>query len=411
MTERRPIQDPRGGRRVHVSAALLLATIALEAAALTLIARSPSERVDEIASIRLGEAILFCVTWLTFAVVGVVVVRRQPDNPVGWLCIAGGLQVGVVALATGYATFKLTADPGSAHGVAAAWISHVGSATLIFVPVLIALRFPSGRPLSKAIELVSMASIIAFVLVVAVEPMPLMAFPTTFNPLAIGTGPRSVALPPPVILLLPAALVAGSIRLRYLRGSAVERLQMRWLGLASLLVVAVWVTTPLTSPQLLTTGRFSTAYAVLSAAAFTSMPVAIGIAVVRYHLYDIDLMVKRTLVYGVVSAVLFGVYLAAVLVLQGPLGTVVPGEAETLATAASTLLVAGLFRPVRDRAQRAIDRRFDRERYEARRTIEAFAGDVRDEVELHAIVGNLLRAARQTVRPVTVGCWLRPRIG
>jgi len=394
--------------QTRIAVALVSATVALDAASLVLIALSPSARVEEIASIRLGEAILFCVTWLTFAVVGVVVVRRQPDNPVGWLCIAGGLQVGVVALATGYATFILAVDPASANGIAAAWLSHVGSATLIFVPVLIALRFPSGRPLSKVAELISVASIVTLVLVLAVEPMPLMAFPTTFNPLAIGAGPRSVVLPPPVILVVPATLVVGATRLRYLRGNAVERLQLRWLGFATLLVVAVWIATPLTSPEILTTGRFSTAYAVLSAVAFTSIPVAIGIAIVRYRLYDIDLIVKRTLVYGAVSAFLATAYVVGVLVLQAPLGSIVPGEAQTLATAGSTLVVAALFRPVRARAQGVIDRRFDRDRYAATRTIDAFAGQVRGEVELGAIVGDLLDTARQTVHPAAASCWVRP---
>jgi hypothetical protein len=217
-------------------------------------------------------------------------------------------------------------------------------------------------------------------------------------------------LPPPVILVVPATLVASATRLRYLRGNAVERLQLRWLGFATLLVVAVWITTPLTSPEILTTGRFSTAYAVLSAVAFTSMPVAIGIAIVRYRLYDIDLIVKRTVVYGVVSAVLAAVYVVGVLVLQGPLVRIVPGEAQTLATAGSTLLVAALFRPIRARVQRTIDRRFDRERYEARRTIETFAGDVRDEVELGAILRDFLAATARTVHPTTAACWIRGRI-
>jgi len=398
------VADPT---RARVAIVMAIVTVALEAAALVLISLSPSGIVDEIASIRLGEAILFCVTWLTFSVVGVVLVRRQPDNAVGWLCVGGGLQVGVIALATGYATYGLSADPHSVTGVAAAWISHVGSATLILVPVLIALRFPTGQPVSRAAELWSVGSIIAFVVLIAIEPMPLMAFPTTLNPLGVGAGLRNLALAPPLILVIPASAVAMAIRLRYLRGNAVERLQLRWLGFASLVVGAVWITTPLTSPDLLTTGRFSTAYAILSAVAFTSIPVALGIAIVRYRLYDIDVIVNRTLVYGAVSAVLLGVYLAAVLVLQAPLVAVVPDDAQTLATAGSTLLVAALFRPVRERAQRTIDRRFDRERYEAVRTIEAFSAQVRDEVELGAILVEFLGATGRTVHPTAAACWLR----
>jgi len=151
----------------------------------------------------------------------------------------------------------------------------------------------------------------------------------------------------------------------------------------------------------------------INAVGLSAVPLAIGIAIVRYRLYDIDVIIKRTLVYGAVSAVLAAVYVVGVLVLQAPLVSVAPGEAQTLATAASTLLVAALFRPVRARAQRAIDRRFDRERYEAGRAIESFAADVRGQVELDAILRDFLAATGRTVHPASAACWIRqvPAIG
>jgi hypothetical protein len=290
-----------------------------------------------------------------------------------------------------------------------AWIVHTGSLSTTLVPLLILMRFPTGRPLSRPAEWLTIAAIGLFVPLLAVEPMRLITFPTTPNPLGLGEARiEHLILPAYALLLVPVASVAGTLILRYQRGSAVERLQLRWLGLATILIVCAAISAPLTSPGLLGGGRLSTPSVVINAVAFTSIPVAIGIAIVRYRLYDIDVIVKRTLVYGAVSAVLAAVYVVGVLVLQAPLGSIVPGEAQTLATAGSTLLVAALFRPVRARAQGVIDRRFDRDRYAAARTIDAFAGQVRGEVELGAIVGDLLDTARQTVHPAAAACWVRP---
>lgn len=143
--------------------------------------------------------------------------------------------------------------------------------------------------------------------------------------------------------------------------------------------------------------------------AFAAIPVSIGIAIVHDRLYDIDRIVNRTLVYAVVSAVLGGVYVAAVRGLSAPLSALSPAAGNTLATAASTLLVAALFRPVRAKAQLAMDRRFDRERYEATRMIESFTGQIRDEIELDGLVGYLRVAATLTVHPSTMTSRIRVR--
>ena len=179
--------------------------------------------------------------------------------------------------------------------------------------------------------------------------------------------------------------------------------------MASVLVGLAMATMSLTSPDLVRGGRLSTLTAVINAVAFATVPLAIGIAIVKDHLYDIDRIVNRTLVYGLVSAVLAGVYAATIVGISAVLQVVAPQAGNTIATAGSTLLVAALFRPVRARAQATIDRRFDRERYEASRTIDAFAGEVRAEVELASIIVDLRLAADRTMHPATTGCWIRSR--
>jgi hypothetical protein len=238
--------------------------------------------------------------------------------------------------------------------------------------------------------------------------VPLTGFPTTANPFALaGLMPGLFISYLSFVAIAGLMLAAVSVVVRFRRGSSLERRQIALLGSAAALVVADLAAMPLTSPELISSGRVSAPTYFATTIALTSIPVTIGIAIVRYRLYDIDRIVKRTLVYGIVSAVLAGVYVTAVLGLQAMLGAVSPATGNTLATAGSTLLVAALFRPVRSRAQRAIDRRFDRERYEATRTIELFASDVRGEVELDAIVGDLLAATGRAVHPSTAGCWIR----
>jgi hypothetical protein len=334
------------------------------------------------------------------------------------MCGVSAFLISIVALASGIGTFALATDPGSRIGVAAAWLAHVGSLVSIGAPLFVLMRFPTGRPLgpmSRRVELLTIACFGVFAALLALDPSPMINFPTTPNPLGLGQTSRLTGYGPVLLPLaaVPGVAVVGTLVLRYRRGSTLERRQLRWLGVAAGFVCAAVLGAPLTSPELLGGGRNTTLSAAVYAIAYAAIPVSIGIAIVRYRLYDIDVIIKRTLVYGAVSAVLAAVYVVGVLVLQAPLVSVAPGEAQTLATAASTLLVAALFRPVRARAQRAIDRRFDRERYEAGRAIESFAADVRGQVELDAILRDFLAATGRTVHPASAACWIRqvPAIG
>ena len=398
-------------RRVRLAGALLLGTITLLGMTAALIGFAPPDRVAKVAVLGIGEGLVASVTWLAFAIVGAIIVRHQPDNVIGWICAVIGFGVSLIALAVGLATYALAIDSGSRSGQLVAWLSHIAVILLFAGPVFLFLRFPTGRPLGprfERFERVWLVLAASTVLVAALKPGPLIGFGSTANPFGLAGLPLG-----PLFWYYAAVVTAGliiavvSVVIRFRRGSWLERRQIALLGTAAALVAADVAALPLTSPELLSSGRMSAPTYLASTVALTAIPVAIGIAIVRYRLYDIDRLVKRTLVYGVVSAVLVGVYVVAVLGLQAVLGAFSPTTSNTIATAGSTLLVAALFRPVRARAQRAIDRRFDRERYEATRTIEAFARDVRGEVEIDAIVGDLLAAAVRTVHPAAVDCWIR----
>ncbi len=395
-------------RQTRVAIGMAVGTAVNLTVALALIVQS-GERAAAVGSIRPGEALALAVPWMAFSIVGALIVRHRPGHRVGWLCILGGLQVSVVALVVGIATYGLARNPPAAFGLPAAWLAHEGSIAIVIAPLLILYRFPTGRllgPRWRPVEALTVAYVGVLMLMFGIEPMPLLTFPTTLNPFAVGTAPRlsELAFVPPAVL---ASLAIASLVVRFRRGSNLERRQFRLLGLASVLVGVAIATMTLTSPELMTGGRLSTLTVLVNATAFTAIPTAIGIAIVRDRLYDIDRIVKRTLVYALVSAILVAVYVAAVLGLTALLAILAPDAGSTLATAGSTLLVAALFRPVRARAQDTVDRRFDRERYEAVRTIETFAGLVRAEVELDAIVGDLRLAASRTVRPSTLDCWIR----
>jgi hypothetical protein len=413
MTDRQPFAPPQR-RRVRLAGALLLATIVLEATTLVLIGLAPADRVAAVALIGFLDGLLFFATWLAFAVVGWLIIRHQPENLIGWMCSFFAFGVSLIAVVTGIATYLLAADSGSPAGQLAGWVAHSATLGVVALPVFVFLRFPTGRPVGRwfaRFERLSIALVASLIPVVTLAPIPLLGFPTTPNPFAVRDMPIEMAVSyVTVVVLLLLLVAAASLVLRYRRGSPLERRQVAVLGAAAALVSLDFGLIPLTSPAILSTGRLSAPTQIVTAVSMTAIPVAIGIAIMRYRLFDIDRIVNRTLVYATVSAVLAGVYVLAVLVLQAPLGAIVPDDARTLATAGSTLLVAALFRPVRARAQHTIDRRFDRERYEARRTIEAFAGEVRDEVELDSILRDYLAATARTVHPATAACWIRGRI-
>jgi hypothetical protein len=347
----------------------------------------------------------------TSAVVGAVVAARRPENPIGWLLSAGGLLVSFGLFAGQYAYYTLVTRPGSLPGgQAMLWLAGWPfDAGLFLVPFLL-LLFPTGRlpsPRWRPAFRFALAVYLAALVGRAFGPGPVSQ--DEFGPLPNPLGIEAAADLTPVVhsvvttLLLVAGLAAAASLLARLRqAQGVERQQLKWFCYAAgLFVAAAFVAVALPS-----VGGY-TADTVSIMLGLTALPVAIGMAVLRYRLYDIDRLINRTLVYGLLTALLAGVYASTVLVL-GQLFGGVAGNPPSWAVAGATLAVATLFQPLRRRIQQAVDRRFNRRKYNADLTVEAFSTRLRDEVDLDMLSVELLAAVEQTVQPTQASLWLRP---
>jgi len=340
----------------------------------------------------------FSVVYLAFPVVGALIASRQPRNAIGWLFLVAGLGRSVDYAFHGYATHALLTAPGSLPGGALAGLA----ADLTWVPSLLGgtallfLLFPDGRlPSRRWRPLVWLigAVTLAFVAGTVLNADPLYYFPAVENPLGVeGAGASRIvdAAGVAAIGLILSAVASLVVRFRRARGQ--ERQQLKWLVYAAALL---FLSTPI---QPLLEGVVSD---VLFAVLISLLPIAVGIAILRHRLYDIDLVIRRTLVYGVLTATLAATYLASVLLVGLAVGE------SGLAVAVSTLAVAGLFRPALARIQAVVDRRFYRRRYDAQRTLEVFGGRLRDELDLEAVAADLRGVVRETVQPEHVSLWLR----
>jgi hypothetical protein len=343
---------------------------------------------------------LFVVILLVFGLVGALVASRLPANPIGWLFLALALIEGVYALAFGYTHYALQ------HGEPATWTAWVANWTSpLSPPFLIAalLLFPDGRPPTPRWRwlLWLCVPLLGFIFVgYAFAPGPIDEFPSVTNPLGIaGAGwPANGATDPVVFALLVGAAAALVVRFRRSRG--VERQQVKWLAFAAA-VMAGFLVTSTVGTTLAGADEDSIAAGFVFAACISGVPVAVGVAILRHRLYDIDVVIRRTLVYAVLTATLGATYLASVLVVSLAVGE------SGFAVAVSTLAVAALFRPALTRIQAVVDRRFYRRRYDAQRTLEAFGARLRDELDLEALLGDVRGVVRETVQPTHVSVWLR----
>ncbi len=236
----------------------------------------------------------------------------------------------------------------------------------------------------------------------AVLPGPIPLFPTVAKPFTVGSADAVVAAAAVfgTLFLVTTFASAWSLWYRARRAGSVERQQLKLLayaaGLVSITTIAVFV---LGIPLVI--GVEIITYALLA------IPIAVGIAILRYRLYDIDLLIKRTVVYGATTAALAAIFFVGLVALQGALRPLTSGS--DLAVAASTLVSFALFQPIRRRVQDAVDRRFDRSRYDAAQIVEAFADQLRDEVDLDALNAELVSAVKRTMSPAHSSLWLRPR--
>jgi hypothetical protein len=389
-------------RKPVLAWALFALSLALSAAGVALLAQVPGEVLDR-AGNSFALSTLFVAILLVFGLVGAVVASRLPTNPIGWLFLALALIEGVFELAFGYTHYSLHAGHGALPGeVWMAWLSNWTSP--LSPPLLVAalLLFPDGRPPSPRWRWVLWACPLLIVLALAqyaFAPGPLDEFPAVTNPVGIE-GLADVSSDPFVFALLVAAAAGLAVRFRRSRG--VERQQLKWFVYAAAVMAGFLVLSSLAQSLLGdAVDEDSIAAGFVFAACISGVPIAAGIAILRHRLYDIDVVINRTLVYGALTASLGGTYLLLVLLIGLTLGE------SGVAVAASTLAVAALFRPARARIQDLVDRRFYRRRYDAARTLDAFGARLRDEVDLETLAADLRGVAHDTLQPAHVSLWLR----
>jgi len=392
---------------------IFVISVAMSVAGLLLLAQVPATTISENnESLLLSAA--FSLVMIVFGLVGAAVAQRLPGNPIGWLFLAVAAVQGGYEFAYGYANFSLGVAqlPAAAY---AAWVTQWSSPLTPFLLGLAFLLFPDGRLLSTRWRPAGWFCALAIIPVsatYALAPGPLPTFPSIRNPL--GLDGASFLQNMPVDLAVGLSLVLGAVAMiaRLRRSRGVERQQVKWFAWAAglitaLLLVAAGAET-LAGDNLAAGDAQNTAHEIgglVWALVLCGLPVAAGIAILKHRLYDIDVVINRTLVYGALSAILVASYLVSVLVFRLVLSPVT-GESD-LAVAGSTLAVAALFRPARARIQAAVDRRFYRRRYDAARTLEGFAAHLRDELDLETLAADLRRVVHYTMQPSQVTVWLR----
>jgi hypothetical protein len=339
------------------------------------------------------------------ATVGLVLASRRPRHPVGWLLLALGLSVSASGLADGYARYAVVGRPGALP--AADWVATYSPATVFMGLVcvgFILLLTPTGSlpsPRWRWWARVAAASPVLFLLALTFGPLLIPPYESMPKPLAVPALAGVANLATAAAFAVTAgglAVGAWSLVLRFRRARGTERLQLRWLAFAAAvtgvlaLVVLVGMVVGATAVLLLAAG-----------VCMAVLPLATGAAILRYRLYDLDRIISRTVAYGLLTVLLGLGYTALALGLGQLLGRGTP-----LVVAAATLAVAVVFQPARRRVQAAVDRRFNRRRYDAAQTIQAFSARLRQQVDLDTLTGELLAVVEQTMQPTRASLWLRP---
>jgi hypothetical protein len=356
--------------------------------------------------------LLVFVPFLAFPLVGALIASKRPHNPIGWICLTTGLfWMLIFSVPAGSGPYPVTLDA----LVQVSWVPPVG-----LLGIYMILLFPDGklpsrrwRPFAWFSGAVMVLICISFALV----PGTLEDHPGVRNPFGLESYPWLEIVANFAVVLLPLCILtsAFSLLLRYRRSGGEVREQIKWLAFAASFVGVVYfgglITQLLFAPDPLTPEGTTPLWASLEQnlllLSYAGIPVAIGIAILRYRLYDIDLIINRTLVYGSLTISLAVVYLGGVVVLQR-LFTPFMGESNGLATVASTLAIAALFNPLRRRLQSFTDRRFYRRKYDATKTLEAFGSRLREETDLDALSNDVVGVVSTTMQPAHVSLWLRP---
>ena len=323
---------------------------------------------------------------------------RRPRNRIGWLALAAGLTLGLSSFADQYGQRALVAVPGSLPaGPLALWVSTWIWLIPLAMVAFMFLLFPTGRLRSRRWR--PAAWFVGAVFALSTAAVMAGATREWAHPFASFGQLVSPPVLTAMVICFPAALaVSGSaIVVRFVRSAGEERLQLKWFAAAAVLVVATFI-------ALILTNSNSVAAAILNNLALLCLDVAIAIAVLKYRLYEIDRIICRTLAYAIVTGLLVGVYAGLVL-----LATQVLTFQSPVAVAGSTLVAAALFSPLRCRVQRAVDRRFNRARYDADQMVAAFAARLKDAVDLDAVQADLASVVQQALEPAHVSLWRNNR--
>jgi hypothetical protein len=363
---------------------------------------------------------------LAFPLVGALVASRRPRNPIGWICLADGLLWMLLSMADSYSIYGM-AKPGSVPFPVAIgtlgnqwlWVPTVG-----LLGIYLLLLFPDGRLPSRRwrpLAWLSGAVLVFESLTEGLAPGPLENQGGVPNPFGLEGLPWLADAALVLLPLLPLCILASAVSLvlRYRRSGGEQREQIKWIAFAAsvagLLYLIAIVSPFIFAPEIVSGGgslpppplwvELLFSVAVLG---FAGVPVAIGFAVLRYRLYDIDVVINRTLVYGSLTAMLTLIYFGGVATMQAIFRAITDQrEQPQLAIVVSTLVIAALFTPLRRRIQSFIDMRFYRRKYDASKTLEAFSAKLRDETDLDALSDEVIRVVSGTMQPAHVSLWLR----
>ena len=370
-----------------------------------------------------ADAVAFLFIPLSFPLAGALIVRRQPRNRIGWLLQAVGAVWALAFLSDSYVRYALMVNPGSlprpdvvavVNGVV--WVPAIG-----LMGTFLVLLYPDGHLPTRRwlpVAWLSGVAIVGLVLMLWLTPgrieTDVVAASSVRNPFGWESArPVLAALTGVFLLLLPLCVVASALALvfRFRRSVGVERLQLKWLATAGAVVAGLFLLAMVTPRVTRVAGSSGEvlqsllgALDTLSLMSFALLPVAIGVAILRHGLYEIDVIINRALVYSFLTVALAAVYLGSVLLLQLLLSPVT--RQSDLAVAGSTLAVAALFSPARLRIRQGVDRRFYRGRYDAARTLDEFVARLRHELDLDAVGWNLRTAVDETLHPASVTLWL-----
>jgi hypothetical protein len=390
-------------------------TLAMIAGAVVLAVPNQRDALAQGAPVEYGlRDMLFLLTEASAALVGALIASRRPRNPVGWLVLAHALCFTLGEFGRQYAIFGLLTEPGSlplARAMASPpyWVWFPG---LMAITAFLPLYFPDGHLVSRRWRPVAWLAVFLTALLTAFAVVRPGRDETRGipNPLGLESLTDFTVLSQVFEVFVPTSwvvvglLAVASLVARFRRSRGVERQQIKWVAFAAVLFIS-WAALE----QFLSVRLPPIVDEALFIIALQGLWIAIAVAVLRYHLFDIDVIVNRTLVYGVLTAALALVYLGGVAASQAIFRALTGQDQQSqLAIVVSTLAIAALFSPLRRRIQSFIDRRFYRRKYDAARTLEAFSATLRDETDLGRLGDDLVRVVGETVQPEHATLWLRP---